>query len=354
MKKSNQTNAIDSLKAFKKKVDIQLENFFEEKERQAKKISPEMVELISVGQEFVMRPAKRLRPAFVYYGYKACGGKAEQEIIYISMSAELLQGFALVHDDIMDNSSLRRGKPTVHKIFERKYKSKKLGQSLAILVGDSLLSFANEVFSSSSFDSRLVASARRYFDLAVTEGCSGQFLDVVGDSLEEFSLKRAEKVIEFKTSKYTIERPLHIGAALADASREAFQALSGYALPLGKAFQLQDDILGMFGDKKTLGKPVGSDLAEGKKTFLAVKTLKSLKGEKRKRLIRLLGNGKVSRSDLGWARAVIRETGALDCTQKKAMKLIEEAKKALGKHPFTRQGREFFQGIADFMLAREY
>lgn len=346
-------SATGELKRFGQRLDKQLKYYFSQKAKEAKAINPHMAELVEVARDFVLRPGKRLRPALVYYAYKACGGKDEKAIIYTSQSIELLHAFALVHDDIMDQSDLRRGKPTVHRIFSRRYKDEKLGEAMAILVGDALFSYANEVFSSSSFPDDTVRRARRYFDLVCVELCSGQYLDLVGEK-KGFGPAQIEQMMEYKSGKYTIERPLHLGAALARAPKSAFQTFSAYGIPLGKAFQIQDDILGMFGTRQQVGKPVDSDLKEGKQTLLVASTRRKLSASERKKFDRIWGNQKATQVDLLWVRKKMKQTGALDETQSLAQKLIVQAKKAIEDYPFKKEGKDFFLGIADFMIERKY
>lgn len=344
--------ALEKLGQFGKKLDKELKAYFAQKKAEAKAVNPQMAELVEAARDFVLRPGKRVRPALVYFGYKACGGRDDKAILYTSQAIELLHAFALVHDDVMDQSDLRRGKPTVHKIFAQKYKDEKLGEAMAILVGDALFAYANQIFSSSPFPDSTIRATRRFFDLVCVELCSGQYLDLVGEK-QGFDFPQIEQMMEYKSGKYTIERPLHLGAALAGAPKAAFTAFSDYGIPLGKAFQIQDDILGMFGSRRQVGKPVDSDLKEGKQTLLVSHTRERLSATDRVKFDHIWGNKKATRKDLVWVQKKMRQTNALDETQALAQKLIVRAKKAIEKYPFKQEGKDFLVDIADFMLERE-
>ena len=337
--------AVSRLKKFKIKVDRELKKILGKKLRESGKISPEGRDLVQAIKDFILRGGKRLRPALVYFAYQACGGRNEEAVIYTSQAIEFLHTFALIHDDIIDRSFLRRGGPTVNKI---------LGNERAIWVGDLAMVFADEIFTSSPFKDKIIREARKVYNLLREEVVFGEYMDIIEGGKKEFNEKKIMKILEYKSGKYTIERPLHLGAALAEANKEAFAVLSRYGVPLGIAFQIKDDILGMFGKEKEVGKPVDSDLKEGKKTLLIAKAVERLKGKRKGKLLSLLGNQNVNAADLQWVRRVIEETGSLDYSQKLAQKLIREAKEAMAGSRFKKEGKEFLLGIADYILERSY
>lgn len=215
---------------------------------------------------------KLLRPMFCHAGWMIAGGEPnDQRLLQTASAFEWLQASALVHDDLMDESDTRRGRPSVHREHEHWHRiNNKLGSPaqhgarVAILLGDLLLSWADESFQEAAPDQRTAHLWAR----CKNEVISGQYLDVLAQTQDRLTVESALKVVRFKTAKYTIERPLHVGASLAGASDELLAQLSSVALPLGEAFQLRDDLLGVYGDPATTGKPAGDDLREGKRTVL--------------------------------------------------------------------------------------
>ena len=338
-------NAISELKKFKIKIDRELERFLNGKLRESEKIDPSARRMVKIIKDFVLRAGKRLRPAFVYFAYKACGGKDEEAIIYAAQVSEFLHTMAIIHDDIIDQSEKRRGKPAIHK---------SLGINTAILAGDLCFVFADEVFTRSTFEDRIIKKARKIYNLSRQEVIFGQYLDVLAPEEKRVDEEKIMKILEYKSGKYTIERPLHLGAVLANASQKDSEVFSCYGIPLGIAFQIQDDILGMFGQEKKVGKPIDSDLKEGKKTLLVIKALEKLKGEEKKKFLRLLGNKNCRLEDLEWVRRMIKKTGALDYSRELAKNVIKKANKAVKNYSFQKEGKQYLLGIADYMLARKY
>ncbi len=216
---------------------------------------------------------KRLRPAFCYWGWRGAGGPAESDdaALRAAASLEFLQACALIHDDVMDGSDTRRGLPSAHRRFAGVHRGaewlgspESFGVGAAILLGDLCLVWADEVLLSTDFPVQSLRRAKTVYDDMRTELMAGQYLDLLEQARGGGSVERALTVVRFKSAKYTIERPLHLGAVLAGADAALIAAYSAYGLPLGEAFQLRDDILGVFGDPNETGKPAGDDLREGK------------------------------------------------------------------------------------------
>ena len=230
----------------------------------------------------VVSGGKRFRAAFCYWGYRAVRPEVEDEhaLIRACAALELLHASALVHDDYMDASATRRGRPATHRAFTTEHREdrwrgdpEQYGAAAAILLGDLLLSWADELLRRCGLPAAEVSAAMDVFDLCRSEVIAGQFLDVSVQARGLADVDTAMTVLRFKSAKYSIERPLHIGAALAGATDETVTALSSFGLPLGEAFQLRDDLLGVFGDADTTGKPAGDDLVEGKRTVLVALAL---------------------------------------------------------------------------------
>ena len=261
---------------------------------------------------------KRLRPAFCYWGWRGAGGDDEDAIVRAATSLELLHACALVHDDVMDRSDTRRGMPSAHRRFAALHRGngwlgapESFGVGGAILLGDLCLCWADEMLFASGLPGEALLRAKPVLDEMRTELMSGQYLDLLEQAMGGGSVERARRVIRFKSAKYTVERPLHLGAALAGSDESLLAAYTAYGLPLGEAFQLRDDVLGVFGDPDETGKPAGDDLREGKRTVLVTTTLEQASPADAARLRRLLGDPHLHTSGVEEAREVIASTGAL-------------------------------------------
>ncbi|MGA0003439.1 MAG: polyprenyl synthetase family protein, partial [Candidatus Nanopelagicales bacterium] len=266
-------NPLDA-NGLRERIQTNLDDFVSEHRSLMIDVSPDTLPLLDslVG---LLVGGKRLRPAFAYWGFIAAGGQDSDEVVRACASLEFLQACALIHDDVMDASDTRRGKPAIHKQFESLHNSnswngsaKLFGEGSAILVGDLALSWADEMLLTSGLNNDQLIQAKAIYDIMRTELMCGQYLDLLEQVRGDITHERAEKVIRFKSAKYTIERPLHVGAAIAGADPKLSQVLSDYGLALGEAFQLRDDLLGVFGDSSVTGKPAGDDLREGKQTML--------------------------------------------------------------------------------------
>lgn len=340
------------LALYKQELDRHLEAFFNDKIEKAQYIDPASVEMVDLLKQYTLRGGKRLRAALVYYGYR-CIAAHNPEVLRASMSAELIQSFLLIHDDIMDNDDLRRGGPSLHKAYEtlaRRYKtdSKHFGASMAILAGDICYSFANEIIASSDFPSENKIKALAYLNHTVHTVIYGQLLDILSNYRKEVDPVQIQAM---KTTAYTFEGPLYIGALLAGADRQQLRALSNYARPLGLAFGLQDDILGMFGDEKKLGKPVGTDLKEGKKTMLILKALENANKQEKAIIKKALGR---QPKQLKQVQDIIIKTGSLEHSKRLMHSLAEDAKDALEKASFKPKGKNFLLSLPDQITEREY
>lgn len=352
--------ASEFLSWFKKEIDPFLEDYFAEKIREASEIHPETVALVEEVRRFIQNGGQRIRPAFTYAAYVASGGRSFEAILYASAAIEVMHAFALIHDDIIDESPLRRKHPTVHKIFEDFHEKRKFfgsqqtfGLSSAILAGDLALAYADELLNTSPFPSERLRKARNYLDLSKKQVILGQYLDVVESYKRQISEEYVLKILEYKTAKYTTERPLQVGAALAGADEETLQIFSNYAIPLGQAFQIQDDILGTFGKEENTGKPTDSDIKEGKMTLLIVKAYDFAKPSERKVLDGALGNKKASTGQINQVRRVIENCGSLAYSQKLSKELIERAKEVISEARLTREGKNYLLQICNYLLVRE-
>ncbi|HVB42237.1 MAG TPA: polyprenyl synthetase family protein [Streptosporangiaceae bacterium] len=298
---------------------------------------------------------KRLRPAFCYWGWRACGGTDEPAIFAAAASLELLHASALVHDDVMDASDTRRGQPSVHKRFAATHASAgwrgapdSFGAGAAILVGDLLLAWTDEMLRKSGLSPAAIQHGMLVLDAMRTEVFAGQFLDLIGQASAISSIDNALRVITYKSAKYTVERPLQLGAALAtaDTRQAAPAAFTEYGIPLGIAFQLRDDILGVFGDPAMTGKPVNDDLREGKRTVMLAIARERAAQAQAQVLDRCVGDPALSGSAAEEVRAVITGTGALAECELMIEHNLKAALSALESAPITAEAKSALAELA--------
>ncbi|THV38723.1 polyprenyl synthetase family protein [Glycomyces buryatensis] len=287
-------------------------------------------------RDFVLGGGKRIRPTFAYWGARGAGLNDSDELVACVSSLELLQASALMHDDLIDGSDTRRGAPSIHRRFATLHSSEgwsgrpdEFGTAAAILLGDLCLAWSDELLCSAGMPFASVAAARRDFDLMRTEVSAGQYLDVLSEVRRDVSEDTAAKVARYKSAKYTIERPLLLGASLAGAVGVVREHYSAIGLPLGEAFQLRDDVLGVFGDPAQTGKPAGDDLREGKHTFLVARAWAAADEAQRAALDAGLGDPDLDRSGVERLRAILMDTGALADTEQRIEALASQAEAAL-------------------------
>lgn len=278
-------------------------------------IGAELAPVARAMEQFIVDGGKRLRPIFAYLGYLGSGGKPRSEIVKAVTSLELVHVCALIHDDVMDGSDLRRNRPAIHRQFEKLHRDhsyhgepSKFGIAAAILLGDLALVWSDRVLRDSGITESELHRALPVFNEMRDELMAGQYLDVLEGALASSSVARSLKVARFKSGKYSIERPLHFGGALVGASVDILNSYSSFGLPLGEAFQLRDDILGVFGDPGLTGKPAGDDLREGKRTVLIAMAYEGATNSQTQELNRGLGASDV---DVEKLREIIVNTGAL-------------------------------------------
>jgi geranylgeranyl diphosphate synthase type I len=304
---------------FRVSVQAVLDDFLDEQAVRLAPLGPDAAALVDEARAAVSG-GKRLRAAFCYWGYRAVRPEVEDEnaVLRACASLELLHASALVHDDFMDASDTRRGRPATHRAFEQTHRaagwagsSGQYGAAAAILLGDLLLTWADELLRRCGLPLAEVSAALDVFDLCRSEVVAGQFLDVSVQARGLADVETAMTVLRYKSAKYSVERPLHIGAALAGAPPEVLAELTAFGLPLGEAFQLRDDQLGVFGDPVLTGKPAGDDLVEGKRTVLVALALDAAAPDRAALLNRSLGRP-LTDVQVEELREVIVESGAQD------------------------------------------
>jgi len=296
---------------------------------------------------------KRFRASFCWWGHLAVAEPVDHvALLRACASLELLHASALVHDDYMDASDVRRGRPATHRAFEVLHRENgwaasatQYGASAAILLGDLLLSWSDELLRTCGLPPDRVLDALGYFDLTRTEVVTGQFLDVSAQARATSEVDLAMRVVRYKSAKYSIERPLHIGAALAGGPPGVLDQLSRFGLPLGEAFQLRDDLLGVYGDPAVTGKPAGDDLVEGKRTVLVAHALRALDPAGREHLDTSLGKP-LTEDEVGVLRELITRSGAHERVEQLIDELTARALESLEAADIREDARSVLRELA--------
>jgi geranylgeranyl diphosphate synthase type I len=341
------------------RVQKRLDDFLAAQVALLDQVSPDLAPMSDALTD-LLRGGKRLRPAFAYWGWRGAGGADCEEAVTAATALELLQAAALIHDDVMDGSDTRRGIPAAHRRFEALHRgntwlgsSEGFGTGAAILLGDLCLSWADELLLSCGLPPRSLLRAKPVYDVMRTELMAGQYLDLLEQAMGGGSTARAMRVVRFKAAKYTIERPLHLGALLADAPPALIAAYTGYGLPLGEAFQLRDDVLGVFGDPAVTGKPAGDDLREGKRTVLVAMAVEAATATQAAVLRRRLGDPALDADGVAELREIIVGTGALRDVEVLIETLTEQAFTALAASGVDEPARGVLHGLAVASTSRK-
>jgi geranylgeranyl diphosphate synthase type I len=342
-------------------VDAHLHDFLLTRRRMLEPVGAETLALVDEATVSV-EGGKRLRPAFCVAGWQVAGGDAgDPRVVRAAAALELLQASALVHDDLMDGSDTRRGRLASHRAFAERHttagwqvSADRFGAGAAILLGDLLLTWSHELFRTSGFGPATVDRAAPLFDACTTEVVAGQYLDLVSQAMGHSDEDLALRVVRFKAASYTVVRPLHIGAALAGADETLLTALTAYGEPLGIAFQLRDDVLGVFGDPEQTGKPAGDDLREGKRTVLLARATQAAHPAGRALLDRCVGHPDLTADDLTGLRHVIVDSGALASVETTITELEGRAHAALDAVCAGRDGtaRSVLEALTSAALRR--
>jgi geranylgeranyl diphosphate synthase, type I len=339
-----------------------LDEHLHQQARKLDPLGPDLEPLLETITDLVSG-GKRLRPAFCYWGWRAAGGDDVPGIVEAASAFELFQAAALLHDDVMDDSDTRRGRPAAHRRMAALHSQhgwigdgERFGTAAAMLAGDLCLAWSDELLTHCGLPAADVARARPMFELMRTQLMGGQYLDVLEQVLPEGqgggTTERARRVIQYKSAKYSIEHPLLIGGLLAGAGPGLLASYSAYALPLGEAFQLRDDVLGVYGDPEQTGKPAGDDLLEGKRTVLVAEALAAADPGQAATLRRGLGDRGLGLSGVGELREVIIRTGAVDRVEALVADLVERSRNALAAADVPDQPREVLSLLIEAATVR--
>jgi geranylgeranyl diphosphate synthase type I len=345
--------------ALRERVDKALSSFLAGQGTRLDAISPSLSPVQDAIGDFLLTGGKRMRPAFCYWGYRGAGGADSDEAVTAAACLELLQACALIHDDVMDASDTRRGRPAMHRRFGTLHADRDwqgdaaaFGVAAAVLLGDLCLIWADEMLNTSGLPADALRRAQPVYDEMRVELMAGQYLDVLEQAAGHGTVASALRVARYKSAKYTIERPLHLGAVLAGAGPDVLDGYSGYGLPLGEAFQLRDDVLGVFGDPSETGKPAGDDLREGKRTALVAMALQASSDLQADVVRRRLGDPELDEKGVAELRDVIVETGALDRVEALIAELTADALAALAAAPVSDEARAVLGELAQAATTR--
>ena len=307
---------------------------------------------------------KRLRPAFCYWGYVAAAGHPADPdpLLRAAASLDLLHASLLVHDDLLDGSDTRRGAPSAHRRFEALLpgpRATRFGEAAAILLGDVLFSWSAEMFESAGLSPEAIRDAAPVLATMRSEVLLGQYLDVAAAfgatdrSTPRAQADTAEKVLEFKSARYSVRRPAELGATLGEAPPRLLATLGTYGSLVGRAFQLRDDLLGVFGDPSITGKPAGDDIREGKRTLLVLTALENGNTHQREILTSLLGAPGLTEEDLTTAREIIETTGARDSCEELIAHSTRDALTALEGVDMDAEGLSALIALAGLATDRD-
>ncbi|WP_051342435.1 polyprenyl synthetase family protein [Pseudonocardia spinosispora] len=325
------------------------------------------IDVVPTGQALIesvttfLDGGKRLRPAFCYWGWRGAGGADDDRIIPAGAALELLHTFALIHDDIIDRSDQRRGAPSVHRQHSDFHvragmhgNAEDYGTAIALLLGDLCLGWFHDLLDECDLPAGRRQAARRLMSTAFTELIAGQCLDVAEQGARGLSVERAARIIRYKTAKYTIERPLHLGAVLAGADAELLRVYSRYALPLGEAFQLRDDLLGAFGEPDITGKSDADDIRTGKPTMLLALTLDRATPAHRTEILRLLDAEDLAEPGIERIRTLMIDTGAAAAIEHRITAGADAAHQALTELRLQAPADETLRALIDTVAYRAH
>ena len=363
-------------------VHARLELFLEERATHLVTIAEDLDRFTDASRD-LLSGGKRFRALFCYWGWHAVAGTVRSDdllaelddhpdlesIVDAAAALELFHAAALVHDDIMDSSDTRRGMPAAHRRFEAEHARRGwvgsapgYGLSSALLLGDLLLGWSDELLDTGLarlHDRDAARAARAEFQTMRTEVTVGQYLDILEevawrDAQDDAMLPRAHRVVVYKSAKYSIEAPLALGALMAGGTLEQVTALRAFGLPLGVAFQLRDDLLGVFGDPQVTGKPAGDDLREGKRTVLIALARDALPGSAVRLIDELLGDPDLTDHQIHTIQATIRDSGAVETVEAIIARSVAEALSALEAAPISRSAHAELLGLADLVTRRSH
>lgn len=351
---SNSDVYADAIEVIANPVAARLDSFIEGEILRWSQLHPTLSEPLDSLRRFVAQGGKRLRPAFCYWAFVGTGGDPlDPTIIDAGAALELLHSFALIHDDVMDASATRRGTDSVHVQFQKQHDessfrgdARRFGEGVAVLVGDMAFVYADR------FLNRAPRSALDVFTELRVELNIGQYLDISAGARNDATLPMAKRIAWYKSGKYTVERPMHLGAALLDRYEEFAAPFSNYGVPVGEAFQMRDDILGAFGDAEATGKPVGDDIREGKPTAI-VALARQRSNDAQIATLERYGAVDLTDDEVTELQSIMIETEARADVERAIDVLVQEGLDALVNVKLQGEALERLEQLAYFVAGRD-
>lgn len=342
------------MKEKKERIDKELAAFFQERERDS--LDPVCKNVNEHIKAFTMNGGKRLRPLLVVLGHDLFA-QPDEKVYRAAISMELTQTYLLIHDDIMDQSEIRRGKPSLHvsvrnQIKERFPDPERISENIAIVAGDLADSLAHQALLECGLTPENVLKANFELSKIIEMTGYGQLIDIDSAGNDQFSQPDLLRLHILKTARYTIEGPLVLGAMLSGTSEDV-KPLSYYGTLLGTAFQLHDDILGLFGEEAETGKSIKSDVNEGKKTLLMLKAMELSGPLEREFISKCLSSGNVSDQDFNRLREIVKESGSYDYSRNMMEKMISKSKEYLSEVNGKPEIKEFLSWLAHYIIERK-
>jgi geranylgeranyl diphosphate synthase, type I len=324
---------------FRREVDDALRAFLDARRHQWSDYGPGY--LFAALHDYVLSPGKRIRPMFCFWGWRGAGGRPGPEIVRAAASLELFHSFCLIHDDIMDTSDMRRGRPALHRQLADQHAraawrgdATRFGINAALVSGDLLVMWADDMLQGSGLDPAALRAAHGLVARMRADVCVGQLLDA-DEQAHGGSLDAALRVVRYKTAGYTVQHPLQIGAALAGGGPELLEAFAALGHPLGEAFQFRDDVLGAFGDPAVTGKSNLDDFREGKPTALLALARAGADARQTRQISALHGNPRLTADGADVLRRIIVETGARAALETMIDDRVAAARAALDTAPLA-------------------
>ena len=336
-------------------IDDRLADAIENELQLWEKVDSSLVDPFASLKKLVFSGGKRLRPAFFHWAHVGAGGNPNSsKAIDVAAAIEMLHAFALAHDDVMDRSEARRGEPSIWQRFANLHEEHRwlgnslhFGEAAAILVGDLAHVLADKLISHSS---PIVLQLWEELRLEVN---IGQYLDVLSGAKGKFDHSSARKILEYKTGRYSVQRPLQLGAAVAGQYDELHKPLTDFGQPIGVVFQLRDDILGVFGNAEKTGKPTGDDLREGKPTPLMAEAFAHA-SEQQRSILGKIGSNDLSEKEINDIQEVVEETGAKSVIEQEIEELTDSALEILSTIRLEKNASKALSELAHFVAYRTH
>lgn len=351
-------NFNQELKKLKIEIDRELEKQFNIAIREAKKEDELIAKALEQTKKIALAGGKRIRGALLYWAYFGTGGGNRKKILKIAAAIELVHLFLLAHDDVIDRGEIRHGEKTLNAFFKAKNFTKNdrehFGNSMAIICGEMLYAIANRIIAESGFKNEDIVSAIRKLQSVVETTIIGQSQDLAIAHNKKVTQGQVLSMYRNKTAKYTFEGPIHLGAILAGCkNKNLFFSLTKYAVPLGIAFQIQDDILGIFGNEIKIGKSIASDIEEDKKSIIVLEAKKRANQSQLRQIESILGKKKLTSKEIKTFKDIIKSTGSLEYSKKMAKKYLKKGTAEIEKMNLASDSKKFLLGLAEYLDNRE-